>query len=361
MADNPGRLVTVEHESRILNGNPLGDPHIRRFPVWLPPQYDAGHKNRRFPVLYDLVGYTGSGWSHVNWRAFDESIPEQAARLVADRKMGPAIIVFPDCFTSLGGNQYINSSAMGRYADYLTREIVPFIDGEFRTLADRDHRGIFGKSSGGYAAIIHGMKYAKYWGAIANHSGDAHFDFVYRCEWPKALTELSKYRMPVMKPGKYVRPKRLANVRPGCDDGRIRRFLDAIHSKKNPTGTEIHTLMMIAMAATYDPAPSAPNGFKVPLDLETGEFIESRWKRWLAHDPIFLVRKYRDNLKTLKGIFIDCGWRDQYQIHFGARILSRELTKNRIEHTYQEFDGTHSGIDYRMDVSLPFLYRALRA
>ena len=71
--------------------------------------------------------------------------------------MGPAIVVFPDCFTSLGGNQYVNSSAIGRYADYLTREIIPFVDREFRTLASREHRGCFGKSSGGYGAIIHGM------------------------------------------------------------------------------------------------------------------------------------------------------------------------------------------------------------
>ena len=118
--------------------------------------------------------------------------------------------------------------------------------------------------------------------------------------------------------------------------------------------------MMVAMAATYDPAPSAPNGFKVPLDLETGEFIESRWKRWLAHDPIFLARKYRSNLRTMKGIYIDCGWRDQYWIHYGTRILSRELEKIGIAHTYQEFDGTHSKIDHRMDVSLPFLYKALK-
>lgn len=360
MKNTDGRIVTLEHDSRVLRNNRLGDPHVRQFPVWLPPQYDSSPGERRFPVLFDLVGFTGSGWSHVNWRNFDESVPEQAARLIAERKMGPAIIVFPDCFTSLGGNQYINSSALGRYADYLTRELIPFVDKEFRTLADREHRGCFGKSSGGYAAIIHGMKYAKYWGAIADHSGDAYFDFVYRCGWPEALTELGKHRLPAMKTGRYVRPKKLDKVASGNDDGRIRRFLDHFHSKNNPTGREIMTIMMIAMAATYDPAPSAPLGFKVPLDLETGEFIESRWKRWLAHDPIFLVKQYRQQLKSLKGIFIDCGWRDQYWIQYGTRILSRELGKYHVPHTYQEFDGTHSSIDHRMNVSLPFLYRALK-
>jgi S-formylglutathione hydrolase FrmB len=274
--------------------------------------------------------------------------------------MGPAIIVFPDCYTSLGGHQYINSSAIGRYADYLTRELIPFVDKEFRTLADREHRGCFGKSSGGYAAIIHAMKYNRYWGAVAYHSGDAYFDFVYRCCWPEALTELAKYRVPARKPGRYRRPKRLDGLPPGHDDGRVRRFLEHFATTRNPSPREVQTLMMVAMAATYDPAPSAPNGFKVPLDLETGEFIASRWKRWLANDPIYLARKYRGNLRTMKGIFIDCGWRDQYWIQFGSRILSRELEEIGVTHTYQEFDGTHSGIDHRMDVSLPFLYRALK-
>jgi len=86
-------------------------------------------------VLYDLVGFTGSGLAHVAWKNFSENVRERAARLVHERKMGPAILAFPDCFTALGGNQYVNSSAIGDYADYLTREIVPFVDRELRTLA----------------------------------------------------------------------------------------------------------------------------------------------------------------------------------------------------------------------------------
>ncbi len=175
------RVVTLEHTSAILADNPLGDPHVRALDVWLPPQYDQGAgrgRGRRYPVLFDLVGYTASGKAHTNWRNFDENLPERAARLVHEKKMRPCLIVFPDCFTALGGNQYINSSAIGRYADYLTRELIPFVDREFRTRASRDHRGCFGKSSGGYGAMLHGMKYARYWGAIASHSGDAYFDFI---------------------------------------------------------------------------------------------------------------------------------------------------------------------------------------
>jgi S-formylglutathione hydrolase FrmB len=118
--------------------------------------------------------------------------------------------------------------------------------------------------------------------------------------------------------------------------------------------------MLVCMAATYDPDPAAPLGFRLPFNFETGERIEMRWKQWLKHDPINLVAKYKSNLQSLKGIFIDCGWRDQYNIHYGSRILSKRLGIAGVKHTYQEFDGTHSSIDHRMEVSLPFLYKALK-
>ena len=196
-----GQVVVLDYDSKMLAGNALGDPHLRKVAVWLPPGYDQGitrgrsaGRGRRFPVLFDLVGFTGSGLAHLNWRPFDENVPERIARLIAQRRMGPTIVVFPDCFTSLGGNQYVNSSAIGRYADYLTRELIPFVDGEFRTLASREHRGCFGKSSGGYGAIIHAMRHAEHWGAVADHSGDALFDFCYFTDWPRTLNELDRYR-----------------------------------------------------------------------------------------------------------------------------------------------------------------------
>jgi S-formylglutathione hydrolase FrmB len=358
-----GRTVVLEHTSEVLADNPLGDPATRPLAVWLPPQYDsaAGRgRGRRFPVLYDLVGYTGSGLAHTAWRPFSDNVPEQAARLIYERRMPPCIIVFPDCFTALGGNQYVNSSAIGAYADYLTRELIPFVDAEFRTRASREHRGCFGKSSGGYGAIVHGMRYTRYWGAIADHSGDAYFDFVYRCDWPNTLNELAKHRRRARRAGRIDVAAEERGAADGIDDGRVTRFLETIWTKPNPSGAEIHALMNLAMAATYDPDPDAPNGFRLPFNLETGELIEARWRGWLKHDPIRLVSRYANNLKRLRGIYIDCGWRDQYHIHYGSRILSKRLAAAGIAHRYEEFDDTHSGIDYRMDQSLPFLARALR-
>ncbi len=367
----PGTLVTLEHVSRLLHDNPWGDPHVRKLAVWLPPEYDdvesgpraKSGKGARFPVLYDLVGFTGSGLSHAAWKAFSYNVPERVTRLIYDGKMGPAIIVMPDCFTALGGNQYINSPAVGRYADYLLQEIVPFVDREFRTLASREHRGCFGKSSGGYGAIIHGMKYASHWGAVADHSGDSYFDFVYWHDWPNTLNELGKHRAKKKRvAGRYdaAREGSQHDLDQGIDDGRVKRFLKHVWSKEKVSSAEVHCIMNLCMAASYDPDPATPLGFRLPCNLETGERIGRRWQRWLANDPINLVTRYASNLKSLAGIYIDCGWRDQFHIHYGTRILSRRLSAAGIAHRYEEFDDDHSDVDYRMDVSLPFLYRALQ-
>jgi hypothetical protein len=358
-----GRVVTLEHTSKVLAGNPLGDPHVRTLDVWLPPQYDTSKGRglgKRFPVLFDLVGFTASGRAHTAWRNFEENVPERAARLVHEGKLKPVIIVFPDCFTAYGGNQYVNSSAIGRYADYLTRELVPFVDRELRTLAAREHRGVFGKSSGGYGALIHAMKYARYWGAAASHSGDAGFDACYAPDWPATLDELAKHRRPARVPGALdVRAVKKLGY-DGRDDGRIARFLAHVWATRQPSGAEIHGLTNLAMAATYDADARAPNGFRVPFHLETGERIAQRWRRWLRHDPVHLVSRHARNLRALRGLYIDCGWRDQWRIHYGNRQLALRLGEHGVPHVYEEFDGTHSGVDYRMDRSLPFLARALQ-
>ncbi len=353
-----GRIIELEHHSHVLADNPLGDPHVRVLPVWLPAQYDQPrNKARRFPVLFDLAGFTSSGRAHVNWKNFGENVAERAARLIHEKRMAPAIIVFPDCFTAMGGNQYINSSAIGRYADYLVRELVPFVDREFRTLASREQRGCFGHSSGGYGAIVHGMKYPKVWGAVANHSGDAYFDFVYRNAWPQTLDVLARHARPRREEGPINVLARQRACAEGLDDGRVQRFLESFWVGIKPNA--IDTLMNVCMAASYDPDPKAPNGFRLPFNLETGELIAARWKNWLKHDPINMVARHLNALRSLKGLYIDCGWSDQYYIHYGTRILSKRLALHGIRHVYEEFNDNHSSIDYRLDHSLPFLLKAL--
>ena len=358
------RVVTLQHSSSVLANNPLGDPHERPLNVYLPEAYHSRpRKNRRFGVLYSLAGFTGTGPGQLNWKGFEENLVERLDRLIASNRMSPTIVVFPDCFTAYGGTQYINSSAIGNYADYINSELVPFIDQEFRTKAAREHRGCFGKSSGGYGALMLAMRYPKLWGGAANHSGDAYFDFVYRSDWPGVLTHLQRYAQ-----GSQSRP-RSSTLRQagqlGQDDGRIERFLRGIWSRprggaQRMTGDEMMALMLLGMAASYDPDPCAPNGFRLPFDLQSGELIPTRWRAWLRHDPINQIARYGKNLQKLRGLFIDCGRQDQFHIHYGSRQLSQALTNADIKHRYEEFDGTHSSIDHRLDISLPFLAQRLR-
>ena len=115
------------------------------------------------------------------------------------------------------------------------------------------------------------------------------------------------------------------------------------------------------MSAIYDPDPQAFWGINLPVDLHTCELDEAKWARWLAHDPLTMIDDpaCQAGLRSLKGLYIDVGSRDQYMIHYGTRALVRRLEAAGINHLYEEFDDNHSSTDYRLDVSLPFLYRAL--
>lgn len=329
-----GRLVEIEIASAALEGNLLGDPARRVVAVYLPPGYEES--GRRYPLFVDLVGFTGSGLAHLNWQAFGESVPQRLDRLVAEGKMGPVVAAFPDCFTSLGGNQYIDSAATGRWEAFLIDEMLPRLGQEFRLLPGREHRAVFGKSSGGYGAIVHGLRRAEAWGAVACHSGDMAFDLCYRVDFPGALRFVS-------------------------EKGGIAGFLDAFRAAPKTESDWLHHLMVLAMAATYDPDPVAPLGLRLPFDPVTAEIDEERWRAWLAHDPLVLVGRpeCRDNLRSLRGLYLDCGRRDQYHLVYGARAFVRALQAAGISHRYEEFDDDHTNVDYRQDVSLPFLYEAL--
>ena len=113
--------------------------------------------------------------------------------VVNEGKMGEVIIALPDCFTTLGGNQYINSLAVGNWADFLVKEMIPIIEEKFPVKKGRENRGVFGKSSGGYGAIVHGMLYSEHWGVLACHSGDLGFESLFMGDFPKSVTHLEKH------------------------------------------------------------------------------------------------------------------------------------------------------------------------
>lgn len=329
----PGTVEVVEHRSELLMNNPLGDSPVRQVAIWTPPGYHDG-TDQRYPLLVDLAGFTGSGLKHLGWSAFTENLPERLDRLVGTSQMKPCIVAMPDGYTSLGGNQYIDSPAVGPWASYLVEELVPFIDSKWRTIPGRDHRGVFGKSSGGYGAIVHGMLHSDTWGAIACHSGDMYFPYGYLPDFPVALDVLRR-------------------------TGGKEAFLEKFRAKVKPKHADVMTLMILAMAAFYDPDREKPGEYHLPFDLETGEIITERWQCWLEHDPVQMVDRHADALKSMKLLFIDCGYRDQFRLHHGARMLAKKLRELSIPHIHEEFDDDHSSVDYRLDESLPRLAEAL--
>lgn len=324
-----GTVHRLRIDSAMLAANLLGDPAARRIDVYVP----HGRDGRGLPLLVDLAGFTGSGLSHTNWKNFGENVPERLDRLIADGRMPPAVVAFPDCFTRLGGNQYIDSAAMGPWDSWLRSEAVPLVERTFGC-GGPGRRGVFGKSSGGYGAIVHAMLHPDFWAAAACHSGDMGFELCYLRDFPKT-------------------------VRAAAKAGGVEPMLRAILARPKISDDDMHRLMDCAMCATYDPDPDAFMGVRLPLDLRTAEVIPERWAAFKAWDPLTLVETKGAGLKRLKALFVDCGSEDQYDLVYGARRFVRALSAQGVPHVYEEFPDTHTGIDYRMDVSLPLLVRAL--
>ena len=327
MTQNKGTIKVLEHESNALKGNPLGDPHVRELYIYLPPGYEENREN--YPVVYCLTGFTGRGKMMLNDSAFSPNMVERLDRLIAGKKIKPMIAVMPDCFTHYGGSQYINSDATGNYEDYLTREIVPFVDENLRTIDSRESRAVMGKSSGGYGSLIMGMRHADQFALACSISGDCYFDLCYRSDFAKAFR------------GIKGNPKKL-----------IEKFWDEEEKKGKHA---FDALNAIGMSACYSPNPNSEWGFDLPFDLNTGEIREEVWAKWLENDPVRLVEDSIKNLKSLRLLFIDAGTRDEFALDLGARVLVGRLKKHGIDHIHEEFDDGHFNINYRLNRSLELI------
>ncbi len=325
--------------SEVLQNNPLGDPPTRRVPVYLPPGYEDNQAT--YPVVYMLAGFTGRGTFMLNDSAFEETIQERLDRLIASEIIKPLIMVLPDGFTRYGGSQYINSSANGLYEDHLITELVPLIDKRYRTRAEAGYRAIMGKSSGGYGAIVQAMRHPELFGAVACHSGDMYFEYCYKPDFVKFLNAASRLNL--------TTPAALG------------QFLANFYPKMHPKPNNLFDLLnILGMAACYSPNPLSPCGFDLPFDMVTGELRPEVWQRWLQHDPITMLENeaHIAALQQMKLVYLDCGNRDEYALHYGARIFVQRLQEVGVPHIHEEFDGTHRSTQHRYDVSLKAISEA---
>ncbi len=319
------RVIIENFESKVLQGNPLGDQSTRRVAVYLPPGYDSGKGT--YPVVFLITGFTGRGTMLMNESAWDENIQQRLDRLIASGSVLPLIVVMPDCFTKYGGSQYINSEATGRYEDHVIDELVPWVDKSFRTIPNRMFRGVMGKSSGGYGSVMLAMRHPEVFDLMACHSGDMYFELCYGPDFITYMRSIEKYG----GPAKFLQD------------------YPSMHPKGNDTHGILNTL---AMASCYAPNPQSPVGFDLPFDTHSGEWKPEVWARWKAWDPIDLIDTYEAALRRLRLVYIDCGTRDEFNLQFGARTFCARLDRKGIPYHYEEFDDGHMNIPYRYDVSL---------
>jgi S-formylglutathione hydrolase FrmB len=330
-----GRVVLERFESEVLAGNAAGDPSERTVPVYLPPSYDT-EPERRYPVIFVLIGFGGRGRGLLNDDPWSPPLDDRMDALVA-AGCGEAILVMPDAFTRFGGSQYLDSTATGRYGTHVADELVAWVDGRYRTRPGRDHRGVAGHSSGGYGALVLGMERPDVFGAVACHSGDLGFDYCYRGDVPRFCTQIQQA-------------------------GGLAAWLRRFEQLRQRNADDMVTLDLLGMAAAYSPNPATPPfGIDLPCDLESGAFREDVWRRWLEHDPLVMLDAHAGALRSLRLLYLDCGARDEFHLHHGARLFTRRLRELDVPHEYEEFDDGHRHVAYRYDVSLPRLARTLGA
>jgi len=329
-----GQLLELEIDAPALRDNPLGDPSRRPLIVYVPP---GGAEGR--PAVYFLHGFTGSarGWLGVS--PFTPTMPERLDALVAAGEIPPVVGVFPDGATALGGTQWTNAPAVGRYQDYVAGDVVAFVEARLGTLARREARAVAGKSSGGYGALVMGRDRPDVFAHLACHAGDAYFEYCYLGDFPKAAAALLG------------------------SGGDVIAWLEAMKRRGRETklnGNDVPVLNVLAMAAHYGPDPAAPLGLALPFELPSGRIRPEVWARWLEHDPARFVPSAVERFRQLETVFVDCGTKDEFHLRWGARMVAEALREGGVAVLHEEFEDGHMGINYRYDVSLRRLAPRLR-
>lgn len=330
-----GRFEETVLASEALHGNPLGDPHERPLWVYTPPGYEE-EPERRYPSVYMIQGLTGQLDMWRNRTPFRRNFPELADELFAREEAPPCILVWVDCWTSIGGSQFLDSPGTGRYHTYLCDEVVPWVDANYRTLASAEHRGIAGKSSGGYGAMVTPMLRPDLFGGLATHAGDALFEVCYLPEVRNAVRALRD---------EY--------------EGSYERFWEDFRSRPALSKADDGILLNAwCMAACYSADPDGT--VRLPFDTDTGELLPDVWERWLAWDPVRMAPERAAALQSLRAVYIDSGTKDEWYLDLGAEAFRRALADAGVTDVHFElFEAGHMGIEYRYPLSLRYLAERL--
>ncbi|TGD83237.1 alpha/beta hydrolase [Hymenobacter wooponensis] len=298
-----GRVVVKTLDSKLLRGNPGGENPRRRVSVYLPADYET-HPQRRYPVVYYLHGFTWNDSLIFNQDGM-KALLDQA---IADRQIRPFILVVPNEQTRFGGSWYVNSATNGPWADFTARELVEFIDKNFRTLARPGSRGLAGHSMGGGGTIRLAMQFPGTWAAAY------------------ALSPAFLGAHPSYLPG------------PGLPIAlRAKSFADV-------QGSHV-ALATVSLSRALSAAPkNQPFGAELPGSLGPDSVArrDAVLGRWVGSTPIAQLPTRIAALRQLRALAFDWGAQDEVRhIPPTCYTFSSWLNSFGLRHTAQEYEGTH--------------------
>ena len=322
-------IDVVQIDSQHLSCNVIGDPARRDLVVYLPPGYSQS--GRRFPVAYLLHGFgrRATGWTEGPWvqggtlRPPIEDVLTEAIRIHGAEEM---IVVMPDGWSRLGCSQWVDSPVNGNFEQYVSREIVGYVDRTYRTIPKRDSRGVFGISSGGLGAWHLGSRNPDVFGAMVLLSADSYFEYTHKPWFYRFYT------------ARFPEPP------------------------NGPVNGDLNSWFCYGIASCYSPNVTKPPFYAdLPIEFPSGRVIQELWDKWLSYDPVVSWHPRLANLRRLRGIRLDVGYHDEFELHYGHRILSRHLTDAGVRHDHVEHDGTHgSRLFERIQQSLVWFSGVLR-
>jgi S-formylglutathione hydrolase FrmB len=211
------------------------------------------------------------------------------------------------------------------------------VDERYPTQGDRDRRGLTGKSSGGYGAMVVPMLRPDVFGALASHAGDALFEACYLPDFPNVA-------------------RSLRDDFDGSYDVFFERLAKAERMDWDTLGKPLETY---GYAAAYSPDHANPGKALLPFDVATGRLIDDVWAEWLERDPVRMAPAHADALRSLRRVYLDAGRSDEYYLDLGAQAFAAELEALGVEHTLELFDGKHGGLTYRYPGAIRELVLAL--
>lgn len=298
-----GTVERIKVHGASLEGSLLGDSPDRDVAVFLPPSYKTS-PTKRYPVVYMLHGFTdnvGQWWGDVKHFV---NVPEAIRQTLGDGGVNEMIFVMPNAFTRYAGSFYSSSAATGDWETFVSKDLVAYIDKNYRTLASAQSRGLFGHSMGGYGAIRINMRHPDVFSSVYAMSAC--------CLTPPSLSP--------------VDPKRME---------RLRAITEPDHVAKAEFGMKAY----FATAAAWSPNPAKPPLFvDVPVQ-DDGQVKPEIIAKWAANAPIAMADQYIGNLKSLRAIAFDVG--DKDGLAPGSLRLHEVLDTYKIAHAYETYDGDH--------------------